>query len=392
MESAVVEAMKPYDTTVFANPSALYYEAVQVRQAIEDARTQVAEFLFTQPDTIIFTSGGTESTNLGILGIVEKLRNKKTGKLGKKMKPHIITTTIEHHAVLEPIKKLEKAGCAVTYLPVSQGGQVGVAELRKALRQETILVSVMYANNEIGAILPIADIGREILKWRKVRGTPYPYFHTDACQAAAYLDLNVEKLHVDLMSVNGSKIYGPKGIGILYKRRGVEIESLMYGGGQEFGLRPGTENVAGIVGFAKALSLVQREREKEWRRVEKLRDYFWQELQKSIGGVKLNGPQLEKTGVRRLPNNLNVTIPDIDAEALILYLDAIGVQCSSQSACSTDSDEVSHVLLASGLSTVEAKQSIRLTLGRGTTRNDIAYVLKQLPRIVTQNKAMNSVK
>ena len=409
VDRVALRAMKPYMARDFYNPSALYAGAVRVREAVESARKTAAGALFTQPDTIIFTSGGTESINLAILGVVRRQQ-----AVGSKRKWHIITSAVEHHAVLDTVKQLEREGCAVTYLPVDREGLIGIEDFKKALRPETVLVSIMYANNEIGTIQPLSEIGREILKWRKrngLRTSVFPYFHTDACQAAAYLELNVEKLHVDLMSLNGSKIYGPKGSGILYKRRGVEIEPLMYGGGQELGARSGTENVAGIVGFAKALELVQADREKEWGRVERLRDYFWAELERKVTKTTLNGPAIfnefrlrtqfvtpkkfkiknSKSKINRLPNNLNITFTGADAEAMIIYLDVAGIQCSSGSACTEATDEVSHVLLACGLDEDGARSSLRFTLGKSTTKKDIDYVLKALPGIVEKCRIMNSV-
>ena len=385
LDPRVMAAMRPWLTRNCANPSALYAPAVEARAAIEEARKNVADVLFAQPDTIIFTSGGTESVNLALQGVTRKHENKKTRK-------HIVSTVVEHTAVSQTLKEFEKQGLQVTYLQVDREGRIDLEDFKKALRKDTILVSVQYANNEVGTIQPIAEIGREILKWRKAHRTAYnlynsttlqpPFFHTDACQAAAYLDLNVEKLHVDLMSLNGSKIYGPKGVGVLYKRRGVDIEPLMYGGGQEFGLRSGTENVPGILGFAKALELAEKWRNEEIKKLRGLRDYFWRRLQKSVAGVKLNGPPLGNSEFCRLPNNLNLQIAGIDAEAMIIYLDAAGIQCSSQSACSTDSDEVSHVLLACGVSAQAAKESMRFTLGKETTKKDIDYVLKCLPKVI----------
>lgn len=368
LDFRVLKTMHPYLNKDFYNPSALYSKSVNVRKAVENSRKKIANILSAQSDSIIFTSSGTESTNLAILGAARK--NKAKGK-------HIITTEIEHHAVFNPIKQLEKEGYEVTYLKISPKGDIDLGELKKALRPDTVLISIMYANNEIGSVLPIADIGREILKWRKQNNSIYPYFHTDACQAAGYLDLNVEKLHVDLMSLNGSKIYGPKGVGVLFKKRGINIDSIMYGGGQEFGLRPGTENTASIVGMSKALELIQNKN----KNIEKLRDYFWEKIKKEIKGVKLNGPEI---GEKRLPNNLNIMFENVEAENLIIYLNSYGIMCSSGSACTTDSDELSHVLLACGLSEEEARSSIRFTLGYHITKKDIDYVTNYLSNIVSE--------
>jgi len=237
----------------------------------------------------------------------------------------------------------------------------------------------MYANNEIGTIEPIAEIGRELLRYRKEHNTVYPYFHTDACQAAGYLDLGVEKLHVDLMTINGSKIYGPKGVGMLYVRRGIKLKPIVYGGAQEKKLRAGTENVAGIVGFAKGLELVQKNRDKESQRIAKLSAYLWQEVNKKINNVRLNGPAI---GESRLPNNVNITFENVEGEALLLYLDEYGVMCSTGSACTSESLEPSHVLRAIGLPYEFAHGSLRFTLGKENTKEDVDYMMKFLPDIV----------
>ncbi len=369
----VVKAMAPFWTHDFANPSALYSLGQMSHEAVETARASMAEILFTQPDCITFTSGGTEANNLAILGLIEKVRltNKKI---------HIITTAIEHHSVLEPIKELAKHGVMVTYLAVNERGEISVKELIAAIRPETVLISIMYANNEIGTINPIAEIGRELLKYRKNNKTQFPFFHTDGCQAAGTLDLHVERLHVDLMTINGSKIYGPKGVGALFVRRGVTLKPIMFGGGQENALRSGTENVPAIIGFAKALQLVQKKYSQEAARQMKLRDFFWKEINKKIPGVKLNGPELN--GENRLANNLNIQFTGLEGETLVLYLDAYGIICATGSACATDSDDASHVLTACGLKLAEAKASVRFTLGKETNRTEIDYVMKYLPGIV----------
>lgn len=393
MDERVLRAMKPYFATDFANPSSLYSLGVKAKKTVEAARKTVAEILFTQPDTIVFTSGGTESSNMAIFGVAQK------GKRG-----HIITSKIEHDSVLRAVEELERQGFEVTYLDVDEFGFVSVDQVKKALKKETILVSVMYANNEIGTIEPIADIGREIVKWRKENKTVYPYFHTDACQAAGAMELSVEKLHVDLLTLNGSKIYGPKGVGVLYKRRGVKLGSLMFGGRQEFGVRAGTENVAGIVGFGKALELVQEKKEKENKKLIELRNYFWIQIQKQMDEVKLNGPSVTASAAKqsqskkiasssstprndsmsRLPNNVNISFKNIEAEALMLYLDSYGILCSTGSACSTESNEPSHVLTACGYSQQRAESSLRFTLGKDTTKKDIDTVLKYLSAIVKE--------
>lgn len=373
----VVKAMVPFWSRNFANPSALYSLGQASHEAVEQARTQVAEILFTQPDCITFTSGGTEANNLAMFGLINQATQKKL---------HVITTAIEHHSVLAPIEQLAKQGkISVTYLAVNERGEISIKELLAAIRPETILISVMYANNEIGTINPIAEIGRELLKYRKTNKTQWPYFHTDACQATGTLDLHTERLHVDLMTINGSKMYGPKGVGALFVRRGVPIEPIMFGGGQENALRSGTENVPAIIGFAKALQLVQKNFNKDADRQAKLRDYFWQQINQKIPNVKLNGPEL---GENRLANNLNVQFSGLEGETLVLYLDAYGIICATGSACATDSDDASHVLTACGLKLSEANASVRFTLGKSTTKKDIDTVMKYLPGIVKEIREM----
>ncbi len=380
VDPRVFAAMKPHLTKQFANPSGLYSGALKTRKAIEDARKIVADFLGTQSDTLFFTSGGTESVNVAIFGGVQSQE-----PIANRKKRHIITTQIEHHAVLGPIRKLEKEGFEVTYLPVDQNGLVTVEQVEKALRENTVLVSIMYANNEIGSIQPIADIGRMLMR-KKSKAL----FHTDACQATQFLPMKVHALHVDLLSFNGSKIYGPKGAGVLYKRRGVETEPIVYGGGQERGLRSGTEDVPSIVGLGKAVALIEEEKlETRNLKLSELRDYFWKQIETRIKNVKLNGPALDKN---RLANNLNVSFEGCDAEALILYLDAQGIQCSAGSACTTDSLEPSHVLKACGYSEERARSSVRFTLGENTTKKEIDYVIKVLPEIVKKVREMNKIK
>ena len=369
LDSRVRYAMQKYFLDTFANASSLHSLGVDARNAVDRSRKTIADILCAQPDTIVFTSGASESNNMAILGVLKNTKEKK----------HIITTSIEHDSVLGPIAQLKKEGHEVTYLDLDENGFVHIEDLKKSLKKNTILVSIMYANNEIGTIQSLSDIGREILKWRKNNKSIYPYFHSDATQAAGTLDMSVEKLHVDLMTLNSGKIYGPKGVGALYKRRGVKLEALMYGGHQEFGFRAGTENVAGIVGFARALEIAHNEKEKINKQIEKLRNYFWTKIQKEIQNVQLNG-SLEN----RLPNNLNVFFAGLEAEALMLYLDSYGILCSTGSACSTESNLPFHVLKALGQNDERANSSIRFTLGKGTKKQDIDYLMKYLPKIVEE--------
>jgi len=402
VDPIVKKAMEPFYCDQFANPSGICTSSRKVNGALNDARRTVSQILGTLPDTIIFTGGGSESDNLAIFGVAHK--HSKNGK-------HIITLKIEHHAVLHPMGQLQKEGFDVTYLDVDEFGFVTPEQVMKAIRPDTILISIMYANNEIGTVEPIADIGRALLKYRKEKGGPsairqahgaeqgrstgsgqaiYPFFHSDACQAAGALDLNVEKLHVDLMTLNGSKIYGPKGVGILYKRRDVDIQPLIFGGSQELGMRAGTENVPGIIGVAKALEVVQSNKEKENKRLAKLRNYFWSKIQAQIPKVRLNGPHLGDK-LDRLPNNLNISILDIEGEALLLYLDEYGIACSTGSACNSQSLDPSHVLTACGMPYEYAHGSLRFTLGHTTKKSDIDYVMKYLPGIVEKLRTMSPV-
>jgi cysteine desulfurase len=401
VDPRVFDAMRPFFAETFANPSSFHTPGLRAKEAVIAARQNIAKALNAHEDEIIFTSGGTESDNLALVGCVRAHR--EHGR-------HVITSSIEHPAVLEPLKHLQKTGeIELTVLPVDRHGLVSVTDLALALRPDTILVSIMYANNEIGTIEPIADIGRVILKWRKEHGaqgggrwevgggtesqttlqgsrtTMYPLFHTDACQAAGFLDLDVTKLHTDFLSLNGSKIYGPKGIGLLYAKRGIKLEPLVRGGGQEKGLRSGTENVPGIVGLAKALELVQASKEKESTRLTSLRDRLADGLLK-IPKTRLNGHPSA-----RLPNSVNISFMDIEGEAAVLYLDALGIYVSTGSACASASLDPSHVILATGLSYEAAHGSLRFTLGKETTKADVDYVLKVMPGVVEKLRHMSPV-
>lgn len=370
-----LRAMEPFFILEYGNPSALHSLGVRAGRAITNSRKTIATILHTTPDTIIFTSGGTESNNLAIFGTTAGLpavapRGTKDG--------HIITTQIEHHSVLEPIHELKRGGWKVTYVPVSSQGLVNPADVTKAIQSNTILVSIMYANNEVGSVEPIQKIGRQLLRYRKEKWSVYPYFHTDACQAAGYLEMDVEKLHVDLMTVNASKIYGPKGVGMLYVRRGAKISPLILGGSQEQSLRSGTENVPGVVGLTKAMELAMKQKNNEAKKQRNLTEYFWKKITKQFPTAILNGPIFAKN---RLPNNLNVQLPLIEAETLILYLDSYGIMCSTGSACTAQSSDDSHVLTALGLGSEAARHSVRFTLGRSTTKADIDYTIRSLAAI-----------
>lgn len=363
----VLEAMLPYFSSEFGNPSSVYSWGRAARNALDSARDQVAALLGASAGEIIFTSGGSEGANLAIKGVAWADQNR-----GK----HIITSAIEHHAVLDTVLWLEKQGFEVTILPVDEYGLVSPAQVEQALRPDTILVSIMHANNEVGTIQPISEIGAIVRK----HGAK---FHTDAVQTAGVLDLNVDALNVDLLSISAHKFYGPKGVGALYVRKGVRLNPLIHGGGQEKRRRAGTENVAGIVGLAKAFALAQSERAEENARLTKLRDRLIDGLSR-IPHTRING-HLEQ----RLPNNVNVCFEFIEGESMLLNLDLRGIAASSGSACTSGSLDPSHVLLAMGLPHEIAHGSLRLTLGRENTEEDVDFVLQELPGIVERLRAMS---
>lgn len=386
LDERVFKAMRPYFSAVSANPSSLHTPGQTAGGAVKLARKSIAQQINGHEDEIIFCSGGTESDNLAVLGIVGANRSWVKAQYGAETVPHVITTAIEHHAVLEPLLHLQKTGdIELSLIAPDKDGLVLAEDVLSAIKQNTVLISVMYANNEIGAIQPVAEIGKGILKYRKQNKSIYPYLHSDACQVAGYLDLNVEKLHVDLLTLNGGKIYGPKGIGLLFVRRGTKIAVQIFGGDQEKGLRSGTENVPGIVGLVKALEIAQQERVKESARLTVLRDRLIKGLLK-IPKSRLNGHPTE-----RLPNNVNISFMDIEGEAAMLYLDAKGIACSTGSACASTSLDPSHVILALGLSYEAAHGSLRFSLGRWTTRDQVDLVIKYLPGIVERLRLISPV-
>lgn len=379
LDPRVREVMLPYFNEKFGNPSSFHTFGKQAKDDLDDARKEIAKILHVRSNEILFMSGGTESNNLAILGFARA--NQSNGK-------HLITTSIEHHSVLEAMVHLEKKeGFEVAYLKPDRDGLISAEQISNTLRPDTICISVMYANNEIGTIQPIREIGNVIQKYRKENNRAWPVFHTDACQASGYLDLDVEKLHVDMLTLNGSKMYGPKGVGLLYVRRGTKLQPLQFGGSQECGIRPGTENVAGIIGLSKALSLAQMDREKESARLIPLRDKLISGILDRIPKTRLNGHTTQ-----RLPNNANISFLDIEGEAFVLYLDAAGIYVSTGSACTSASLEPSHVILAIGMPYEVAHGSIRFSLGHETTEEDIDYVLETLPPIVEKLRSISPVR
>lgn len=363
----VLDAMLPHLQVEFGNPSSVYSWGRSARQALDAARDTVSGLLGASASEIIFTSGGSESANLALKGVAWAHKNK-----GK----HIIISAIEHHAVLDSVLWLKKQGFEVTVLPVDEDGLISPSQVKEALQSDTILVSIMHANNEVGTIQPISEIGSI------VRGHG-AYFHTDAVQTAGVMPLNVDELNCDLLSLSAHKFYGPKGVGVLYVRKGVRLDPLVHGGAQEKMRRAGTENVSGIVGLAKAFELAQVECKEENERLSKLRDHLIQGLLK-IPHTRLNGSL-----TNRLPNNVNVCFQFIEGESMLLNLDLRGIAASSGSACTSGSLDPSHVLLAMGLTHEIAHGSLRLTLGRDNTVADVDLVLQELPGIVEHLRAMS---
>lgn len=366
LDKRVFEKMKPFMMADFGNPSSIHQEGLVAEKAVEDAREKIAQNIMAHADEIIFTSGGTESDNLAILGLVEMTTRK-----------HLIATAIEHKAVLEPCRYLQKKkGYKLTLLPVDKNGQVNLKELKENLNKDTFLVSVMLANNEIGSIQPLKEVLKIVRHFRKENNTYLPYVHTDACQAPRFLDLNVEKLGVDLLSFNGSKIYGPKGVGALFVRRGVLISPVVVGGGQERGLRSGTLNVAGIVGLAESLAICQKERDKERVKLEKIQKKLINDLKK-IHGVIVNGGEED-----RLPNNVNFSVVGLEGEQLVIELDAKGFAVSSGSACSYDGGEGSYSIKAIGGSESQASGAVRISLSRESSLVEVPRFIKALKEII----------
>jgi cysteine desulfurase len=367
IRAEVAQAMMVAMTEQFGNPSSVHSFGRAAKKALEEAREQVAQLIGAQPGEIVFTSGGTEADNLAVIGTA--MANRKKGK-------HIITSSIEHHALLDSCKWLEKNGFEVTYLPVDSNGLVRVEDLMAALREDTILISIMHVNNEVGTIQPIEEIG-------KIARDKGILFHTDAVQSVGKIPVDVNELQVDLLSLSAHKIYGPKGVGALYIRKGTRVEPRNFGGGQERKRRPGTENIPGIVGFGKAAELARINLPEEQKLII-LRDKLIDGLLERIPDCQLNGDR-----EKRIPTNVNVSIRFLEGEALLLSMDLKGIAASSGSACTSGSLDPSHVLLAMGICHEIAHGSLRMTLGRDNTEEDIDYVLDELPAIVERLRNMS---
>ena len=364
----VVKAMLPYFTDAFGNPSSIYSYGQEAKGAIEEARTKVADLIGARSEEIVFTSGGTEADNFALKGVA--LANESRGN-------HIITSSIEHHAGIETCKFLERRGFRVIYLPVDAYGLVAPDDVRRVITDKTILISVMHANNEVGTIEPIAEIAR-------IAKEAGAYFHTDAVQTVGHIPVDVSELEVDLLSMSAHKLYGPKGVGALYIRKGTKLISFMHGGEQERRRRASTENVPGIVGFGRVAELAQQEMTEEAKRLTYLRDQLVNGILERIDHTRLNGHP-----VNRLPNNVNISVDFVEGESMCLNLDLEGICASTGSACSSSSLEPSHVLLAMGLSHEQAHGSLRLSLGKWTTEEEIGQVLEVLPLIVAKLRAMS---
>ncbi len=384
VDPGVLDAMLPYFTANFANASSIHTPGQRARNAVETAREQVAALIGANPKEVVFTSGGTESDNHAIFGILNPALSR--GFVGARHavpaaspapSPHIITTAVEHEAVLNACQQAEKLGAQVTYLPVDKNGQIDPQQLKSAIRPETILITVMHANNELGTIQPLEEIGK-IAKEADI------YSHTDAVQSIGKIPVNVTALAVDLLSLSGHKIYAPKGIGALYIKSGTHLQQLLYGGHHQRGARPGTENVAGIVGLGAAAAIAKKTRAGESERLSKLRDHLEQQLVKLVPDAKINGALAP-----RLPSTSNITFPGLEGEALLISLDLKGLAISTGAACSSGAVEPSHVLTAIGLSPEDARASLRFSLGRQTTREEIDQALTIIPAAVHQLRQLS---
>ena len=416
----VLKAMEPYWSKEFGNPMAAHSFGAEARKAIEESREIIAGFFNVDQEEIIFTSGATESNNLALRGVVKGVKN-YVKRYGERIQlpslrvnepanfiPHIITTPFEHHCLLDSAKdllegttrlrpgELQRGTAEVTFIKVGHDGVVDSKEILKAMKPNTVLVSVMYVNNEIGTVAPLKEIGDIVQKERIRRkekaglvgkeGLPI-YFHSDITQAVNYLPCNMKKLGVDLFSLSAHKVYGPKGVGALGVKKGVLIEKIQLGGEQEFNLRAGTHNVTGIVGMAAAISRISKLKIQMSKKTQELRDYFWKKLQKEVKNIKLNG-SLEK----RVANNLNVSFAGVEGESMLLALDMAGVACSTGSACSSENLEPSHVLLSIGRTHPEAHGSLRFTLGEKTTKSDIDYATLNVKEVVERLRLISGYK
>jgi len=393
VDPRVLKEMLPYFSDSFGNASSLHQAGLDNRVAVDRSQAKIAEFLGCSKEDVYFTSGATESDNMAIFGVVRAYQPQYYGLSGQlrgkdqKFVPHIVTTQIEHDAILEPSRVLEKAGVEVTFLSVNNKGLVDLGEIKKAIKPNTVLISVMYVNNEIGTIEPIEEIGKLIKELNQDRDTKI-IFHTDATQAPSYVDCDVKKLNVDLMSLSGHKIYGPKGVGIIYIKKDTLFSPMVFGGHQQENVRPGTYNVSGIVGLGAAVELLldKKAQKNENTKIQKLRDHLIDEITKQVPDTIINGDLKKRT-----PNNVNFIFKGVEGESVVLMLSEKGIASSTGSACSSGSLDPSHVLIAIGVKPELAHGSLRFTLGRFTTKEDIEEVIKELPKIVERLRKMSPV-
>jgi cysteine desulfurase len=377
VEPEVLDAMLPYFSAEFANAASIHTPGQRARAAVETAREQVAALIGARPQEIVFTSGGTESDNHAIFGIASSSFTSFPSSTSSTSLRHIITTAIEHEAVLNACQALEKEGVRVTYLPTDREGQIDLEELRRAIRPETVLITIMHANNELGTVQPLEEIGR-------IAAEADVYFHTDAVQSAGKIPIDVNASRVDLLSLSGHKLYAAKGIGALYVRGGTRLRQLLYGGHHQRGFRPGTENVAGIVGLGKAAEIARKALSDDARRESTLRDKLQQGLLQRVPQSRVNAGAAPRT-----PNTTNLVFPGVEGEALLIALDLKGLACSTGAACSSGAVEPSHVLTAIGLPPEEARASLRFSLGRHTTSADIDFALNVVPAAVAQLRELS---
>jgi cysteine desulfurase len=375
VEPEVLDAMLPYFSAEFGNASSIHNFGQQARAAVETAREQVAALIGARAQEIFFTSGGTESDNHAIFGIVSL--SFPSSLSSTSCRSHIITSLVEHEAVLNACQALEKQGVGVSYLPVDQDGLIDPQDLQAALRKETMLITIMHANNELGTVQPLEEIGR-VAKQADV------YFHSDAVQSAGKIPIDVNQLQLDLLSLSGHKLYAPKGIGALYVRGGTRLRQLLYGGHHQRGVRPGTENVAGIVGLGKAAEIARRSLANDAKRLAALRDQLEHGLLNRVAYARINGARAVRT-----PNTANLVFPGVEGEALLIALDLKGLACSTGAACSSGAVEPSHVLTAIGLPAEEARASLRFSLGRHTTQADVDFALQIIPAVVAQLRQLS---
>jgi cysteine desulfurase len=377
VDPAVLDAMLPYFSGEFANAASIHTPGQRARAAVETAREKVAALIGARPQEIVFTSGGTESDNHAIFGVVGQAFLPVSSSRNTNSFPQLITTAIEHEAVLNACQALEKEGVRVTYLWTDREGEIDLDELRRAIRPETILITIMHANNELGTVQPLEEIGR-------IAAEADVYFHTDAVQSAGKIPIDVKELQVDLLSISGHKLYAPKGIGALYVRGGTRLRQLLYGGHHQRGFRPGTENVAGIVGLGKAAEMARKSLAEDAQRVSAFRDKLQQGLLHRVPQSRVNGGAAPRT-----PNTTNLVFPGVEGEALLIALDLKGLACSTGAACSSGAVEPSHVLTAIGLPPEEARASLRFSLGRHTTSADIDFALNVVPAAVAQLRELS---